>query len=359
MPIQNYGLSEERTGQSLGRMLAHAEPMCILGILGQKDDRKRNTGVKTIYRRWLPKGGTTSAPNQFVQNGTGDRTAAYVAQHQTSDGITPMAETITPQDIEVDQKEFGIVYGFTNRTTEMSEDPIPEVMETFVGERIGLVREWTLFGVLKGCTNKFYGGTGTSRATVNGRLSLSGLRRIERSLKANHAKPARKLLQPIPAKGEYGTAPVDSCYPVFISSDLASDARDLPNFIPKEKYLGGMKPLSGELGSCEEFRFLVSPELVAVQDSGAAVASTVPALLSTTGTSADVYQVIVGSAESWGHLGLELDEDDISLVPTKQKDKTDVLGQRGYVGALFKYNAVRLNEGQMAVYEVAASALTD
>jgi N4-gp56 family major capsid protein len=359
MPIQSYGLSPERIGTSLGRIEGHAQPMIVLGVLGQKDNRKKNTGQKTKYRRWLPKGATAANPNQFFQNGTGDRTAAYVAQHQISDGITPMAETIVPQDIEVDQKEFGMVYGFTNRTQDMSEDPIPSVMEEMLGERIGLVREMVLYGVLKGCTNKFYGGTGTSRATVNGRLTLSMLRKVERSLKINHAQPARKLLQPVKASGNYNTSPTDACFPVFISSDLASDVRDLPKFIEKEKYGDSMKAVAGEIGACEEFRFIVSPELVAVQDSGAAIAGTVPALYSTSGTYADVYQVIVGSADAWGHLGLNLTADDIALVPTSQKDKTDPLGQRGYVGARFYYNAVRLNEGQMAVLEVAANALTD
>lgn len=359
MGLQSLVITPDRIGKSLGRILPHAMAQTCLGTLGMTDRRKKNTGTQTIYRRYLPKGATAANPNQFFQNGTGDRTAAYVAQHLTQDGVTPVAETLVPQDIAVDQKELGFAYGYTNRTAEMSEDPIPQIMEEMLGERIGLVREMILFGVLKGCTNKFYGGTGTSRATVNGRLTLQLLRKIERSLKANHAKPARKLLQVIPSSGDYGTAPTQACYPVFISTDLASDVRDLPNFTPVEKYGDSKRAVSGEIGSCEEFRFITSPELVAVQDSGAAVAGTVPALWSTTGTNADVYQVIVGSEEAWGHLELDLGKNDITLLPPGQKDKTDILGQRGYVGAITKYNAVRLNEGQMAVVEVAASALTD
>lgn len=359
MPINQYGLPPDRIGKSLGRIIGHAQPMIVLGTLGQKDNRKRNTGIKTVYRRMLPKGATAANPNQFFQNGTGDRSAAYAAQHQLADGIMPMAETVSVQDIEVDQKQFGMVYGFTDRTNDLSEDPIPEEQENLLGERIGLVREMVLFGVLKGCTNRFYGGTGTSRGTVNGTLTLQLLRRIERSLKANHSQPARKLLQPVKASGNYNTSPTDACYPVYISTDLASDVRDLPNFIPVAKYGENMKAVSGEIGACEEFRFICSPELVAVQDSGAAIAGVTPNLLSTTGTNADVYQVIVGSAEAWGHLGLNIGADDISLVPVNQRDKTDVLGQRGYVGAKFWYNAVRLNEGQMAVVEVATRALND
>jgi N4-gp56 family major capsid protein len=84
---------------------------------------------------------------------------------------------------------------------------------------------------------------------VNGRITLQGLRKIERSLKANHAQPTRKLLQPVSASGNYNTSPVKACYPVFISTDLCTDVRDLPNFVPVEKYGDSAKAVSGEIGA--------------------------------------------------------------------------------------------------------------
>lgn len=359
MALHSTIITPERIGASLGRILSHANPQSVLGVLGETDNRKKNTGRVTIYRRYLPKGATPTNPNMFFQNGTGDRTSAFVNQHLTQEGVTPIAESLTPQDISVEQKQFSFVYGYTDQTADMGEDPIPEIAEEFVGERTGLIREMNLYNVLKGCTNKFYGGSGNSRATVNGRLTLQLLRKVERSLKANHAEPARKLLQIIPGSGNYGTYPVNSCFPVFISTDLTSDARDLPDFKEVAEYGNSRQAVPNEIGSCEEFRFIASPELVAIQDSGAAVAGTVPQLLSTSGTNADVYQVIVGSQKAWGHLGLALSKDDLTLLPVGQKDKTDLLGQRGYVGIKFYHNAVRLNEGQMAVIEVGASALSE
>ncbi len=59
MPINQYGLPPDRIGKSLGRIIGHAMPVTVLGTLGQKDNRKRNTGIKTVYRRMLPKGATT------------------------------------------------------------------------------------------------------------------------------------------------------------------------------------------------------------------------------------------------------------------------------------------------------------
>lgn len=362
MPIQTLDLSPQRIGIALGRILGHAQPKIVLGTVGMVDSRKKNTGATVKYRRWLPKGATTSSPNIFFPDaayGT-DRSATYVQAQQTSEGVTPNAETLTPQDFSVSQLQFSVLYGFTDQTADLYEDPIPKVMEEMVGERTGLICEMQLFGVLKGCTNKFYGGTGTSRATVNGTLTLNLLRKVARSLMANHAEPVRKMFVPIPANGNYNTAPIGGyCFPVFIHTDLAADVRDLPNFTPVERYPDQSKAVENEFGRCEEFRFIASPDLISVQDSGAAIAGVTPALKSLTGTSADVYQVIVGSQDAWGHLGLQgFDKDNITLLPTGKKDKADPHGQRGYVGSIFYYNAVRLNEGQMAVIEVAANALT-
>ena len=162
----------------------------------------------------------------------------------------------------------------------------------------------------------------------------------------------------IPATGLYGTSAVEVAYPVFISTDLIPDVRDLAGFIPVAKYSNSSAAVAGEIGSVENFRFIASPELVAVQDGGAAVAGSVPALLSTSGTYADTYQVIVGSADAWGHVGVNVGGKDITALTPGQKDKADPQGQRGYVGAKFYYNAVVLNNLQMAVYEVATNALS-
>lgn len=361
MAIQTVELNAQRIGVALGRILSHANPQIVLGTVGmQKDIRKKNTGGTVKYRRYLPKGATTSNPNKFVADGTGDRTAAYVSAQQTSEGVTPLADTLTPQDFSVEQKQMHVLYGYSDQVADMYEDPIPQVMEEMVGERTGLLCEWQLFGVLKACTNKFFGGTGTSRATVNGLITLPLLRRVARSLMANHSKPVRKMFQAIPAEGKYNTAPIGGfCLPVFISTDLVNDVSDLPKFIPVENYPDQMKAVENEIGACERFRFIASPDLIEIQDGGAAVAGLNPPIKSTTGTSADVYQVIVGSDEAWGHLSLQgMDKSNLTLLPTGMKDKADQFGQRGYVGAMFYYNAVRLNEGQMAVIEVGANALT-
>jgi N4-gp56 family major capsid protein len=360
MTIQSLNSPAMRRGIILGKMLKRAYPVISLGTIGINDDFQRNQGETVKYRRVLPKGGTTTQPNRFFQDLTAvDRTQAYVATHLASEGVTPTAETVSVQDISATVVQYAVLYGYTDKMFDLGEDDYPAEMVKLVGERQGLVMEMALFGVLKACTNRFYGGTGTTRATVNGTISLTGLRKIAKSLNANHASTISRMMKRGKA-GLYGTAPVGRCFPVWVSTDLMPDLRELPGFIPVEAYgAGDGFAVDNEVGKCEEFRFIASPELVAIQDAGAAIAGAVPALQSLTGTSADVYQVIIGSEDAWGHIGVNKDSMEVTSMSPKDKDKNDPLGQRGYVGCKFYYHAVILNNLQMAVYDVATRALTD
>lgn len=361
MAIQAYASPAQRVGVLKGRIQKHAMPKIVLGTIGVNEDFKKNSGDTVKYRRFLAKGQTAAQPNRFFQDLTAvDRSAAYANDHLSAEGVTPGAESITAQDITATLQEFNVLFGYSNKTFDLYEDDVPKAMTELVGERTGLVHEMVLFGVLKGCTNKFYGGTGTSRATVNGTLSINLLRKVARSLRANHAETIGKMVVKNTASGMYGTSAIGSaCFPVFISTDLIPDVQDLPGFIPVEKYGKETIAVAGEIGSVDSsFRFIASPDLVGIQDGGAAIAGTVPALTSLTGTYSDVYQVIVGSQDAWSHIGVNLTGEGISALSPGQKDKSDPLGQRGYVGVKFYYNAVVLNNLQMAVVEVATNALT-
>jgi len=106
----------------------------------------------------------------------------------------------------------------------------------------------------------------------------------------------------------------------------------------------------------ERFRFITSPELAAYADSGASVSGT--SLFSTGNSLADVYPMIVVGNDATYDVALRGSKSfDLSVIPHTQKDKSDILGQRGYVGAKFYAAALVTNNGWMAVGEVARTAL--
>lgn len=356
MTVQTFALTPGRINKFKGQILAHAVPLEVLGKTGRQVKLPRNNSDTYVARRWLPYGATSTDANtinRFFQNGTGDRGNAVVQANQISEGVTPSPESITPQDITVVVQQYGCLYGFTDKTYDLYEDDIPAAMIEQIGERVTFVNEMIVWGALRACTNQYYGGTGTSRATVNGALTLGMVRKIARNLQANHGKPVNSVLS---ASGNYGTDAVAEGYTVYCHTDMEPDIRDLPGFVPAEKYASG-KPMPNEIGKCERFRFITSPDLPSIQDAGAAVGST--GLQSTSGSNIDVYQFIVTAKDAWSQIAVRGKESlDPTYLPPGQKSKSDPLGQRGYAGTIW-WKAVMLeNQGWLAVGNVGIRTLS-
>lgn len=345
MAMQGYN-TPARINKLKGQILAYAVPVEVLGITGQQEKIPANVGATVSFRRMLPWGATQSNPNQWNVD---------ALNHIVQEGVTPAADTLTPQDVEVTLQEYAVLYAVTNRMVELHEDGavFVDTMKKQTGQRLGLVREMVRYGTFKGCTNKFYAG-GVSRSTVTGRLTLPLLRKITRSLKANHGKFITGVLAP---SAMYNTTSVEQAYLVFASTDVEQDIRDLPGF--KETAIYGQRKLvhEQELGSCESFRFILSPELQGIPNAGGAVGAT--GLVSTGGAQIDVYPVIVTAEDAWAQVMLRGKESiDVTAIMPGQKDKNDPLGQRGYIGARNYFAAGVMNQGWMAVAEVGISVLT-
>lgn len=356
MSMQAYSTSAQRIGKFKGEILAHAIPKEVLAKMGRQERRlPKNASDTYVSRRWLPYGATSAnanTMNQFFANGTGDRGNAIVQAHLTQEGVTPTPDSMTPVDVTVVIQEYSCLYGWTNKTADLYEDDIPAQMKIQVGERVTLVNEMIVYGELKTCTNVYYGGTGTSLATVNGKITLNLIRKIVQNLQANHAMSVSRVLAASP---KYGTNAVAEGYFVYVHTDLEPDIRDLPGFTPTELYASGT-PMPGEIGKCERFRFIGHPDLPARQDAGAAIGAT--GLYSTTGTSIDVYQSIVVGQDAWSQLAVRgLGSLEPTFLPTGQKTKSDPFGQRGYAGTKWWKACKVENNGWMAVLNVGRSAL--
>jgi len=355
MTMQLYSLNPGRIEKFKGQILAHAMPVEVLGRGGRQVSMPKNNSKTYVARRWLPYGATTTSANtqnRFFQDGTGDRGNVIVQAHLTAEGVTPTPDSITPQDTTVVVQQYSCLYGFTDATYDLYEDDIPKQMIIQIGERVTFVNEMINYGALKAGTNAYFGGTGTTRATVNGGITLGMLRKIARNLMANHAGMVNKQLG---ASGDFDTSAVEAGYTVYVHTDMRSDIRDLPNFVPVVKYATG-KAMDNEFGTCEEFRFVSSPDLPSYQDAGAAIGST--GLYSTTGTSIDVYPFIVTGKDAWSQIAVRgVSALDPTFLPPGEKSKSDPLGQRGYAGTSW-WKAVMLeNQGWLAVGNVGVKTL--
>lgn len=336
----------ERIGKIKGEILAHAVATEVLGITGMQRALPKNSGRTIIFRRYLPFGAANADWN------TRNRPVVNAVAHELTEGVTPNADTLVPQDITATIKQYGCLYQLTDQVADTYEDDVPAEMKKHCGERVGLLREMIRYGVIKSCTNVFYAGAAaSSRATVDGKITLNLLRKVSRNLQANHAKRITSILAP---SVNIATKPVEASYLVFVHSDAEADIRDLQGFTHVSAY-GSRKPMHPqELGSCENFRFITSPELAPYLAAGAAIGTT--GLMGT--ANVDVYPFIMVGEDAWGQLSLRgADAVDPTYIPPGQKDKSDPLGQRGYIGAKFYMQCTLLNEGWMALLEAGVSAL--
>ncbi|MDP3939231.1 MAG: N4-gp56 family major capsid protein [Deltaproteobacteria bacterium] len=356
MAMQTFALNAGRLNKYKGQILSHAVPMEVLGKAGRQVRFPKNNSDTYVARRFLPYNTSSTnanTQNQFFTAGTGNRDVTIVQAHQTQEGVTSTPTSITPMDVTVVMAQYDCLYGFTDKTYDLYEDDIPKEMITQVGERVTFVNEMIIYGALRACTNQYYGGTGTTVATVNGGLTLGFVRKISKNLQANHGKPVNSVLK---ASGAYGTDAVAAGFTVYCHTDLEPDIRDIPNFTPAEKYASGT-PMPGEIGKVERFRFITSPDLPAVQDGGAAVGAT--GLYSTSGSNIDVYTLIVTAQDAWSQVAVRgKDALDPTYLPPGQKSKSDPHGQRGYAGTIWWKAVMIENNGWMAIGSVGSKTLS-
>jgi N4-gp56 family major capsid protein len=340
MALQTYTTAAGRINEIKGETLAHAIPIEVLALGCTMKKMPKNSGDNISYRRWLPYGAAATNANTI------NRPAATAAAHIVTEGVTPNADQITPQDVNVVIQQYACLYSYSDKAAELYEDDIPAEMKIQVGERMGLVREMIRFGSMKACTNVLYAG-GTTRLTVDTAIALNDLRGMAKTLLANHAKQKTRILAP---SNNYDTSAVEAGFVVFAHTDAEPDIRDLPGFTPVAKY-GNRSPINEyEVGSVERFRFILSPELAPYLAGGPSVSST--GLVSAGASLVDVYPYIICGEEAAFDVALRgMNSFELTHLSHKQKDKSDPLGQRGYVGASFWSAVLVANNGWMGVIE--------
>ena len=343
--MQNYNTSPGRNLINAEReMLKKADPIKVLSSFGDQKQMPMNKTDTTVFRRPVP---IDAAANGAPQVNASD----YLLQ----EGTTPSSRSIAYQDVQVTLQQYGVLMKLSSKAEVMHEDDIPGDMVKLVGEHMGTIEEMIAYGTVRGGTNVVYA-NGTSRAAVNTAISLNKLRQVARSIESSHGKAVTEKLQ---GGVNFGTVPIEAAYLVFVHTDLVADIRNLAGFTPCVEYGTQKKAHDREIGSVEEFRFISSPYFRPWLASGGTV--TAGAFLSnggTTGTTADVYPMLVVGQSAWGQVALKgMGAIDPTYLPAKQKTHANPLGQFGYVGATFWKNAVRLNENWIVRVEVAATGL--
>lgn len=324
------GISQRTNVYAERKMLRHAAPVVILDKFGIAARMPKNKSTTIKWRRPIPFAAATS-PLQ--------------------EGVTPSTTAFSYEDVSATLKQYGMVAGCTDVIEDTHEDPVLNDMSVQAGENIGRTLEALNYAVLRGGTNVFYS-NGTTRAGINTAISINKQRAVTRALKAQKAKKITRILD---GSVNYNTTPVEAAFVAVAHTDLESDIRGLAGFTPVAEY-GSRKPISDyEIGSVEDVRYILSPDLDAFQAAGS---GTLNGMIADDATNVDVYPVLFFGMEAYGTVALR-GQGAVSptIIPVGQRTKDDPLGQRGYIGWKTWHVCQRLNENWMARLECGATDL--
>lgn len=320
-------ISPRTTAYADRRLLERAKTNNILGQFGQIRELPTKSTLTIKFRRY-------------------NKLAA--ATTPLSEGVTPTGKTLTKTDITVTVSQYGDFIWITDVILDTHEDPILQESTDILGEQASDTYDILRAGVLKAGTNVVYT-SGTARSSVNAVIDKATLRRAERALLRQEAKPITSFIQAGP---KIATVPIPPCFVVVCHADLKYDLEAIADWVPVQKYPSTQGIFNGEIGSSGLFRFVIDNNVSSWADAGTTKGST----LSTSGTNSDVYPLLVFGQNAYGIVPLAGKNAVSTYVANPKAQVGDPLAQRGTVGWKGYTATVILNDLWMLRIEAAVTA---
>ena len=329
MGLVTYGdITDGTAGVAAALMLKRGQPLLAIQQFGQMNPlNKGETKVKKFKRY--------------------ERLAA--ATTPLVEGVTPSGSSPVTTDYEATLVQYGDYLPLTDVIADTASDPVLMQYSEMIGEQAALTVETVAFGVVKAGTNVALA-NGALRTSVNTTLTLAMQRKAVRALERQLGMRITKKLSSTPA---FNTENVRPAFIALCHVDLRHVIEGLAGFKDVCDY-GSQPTYEGEIGSVGDVRYIISTVFEAWADGGGAKGT----MVSTSGTSADVYPVLYLAANAFGAVPLKGASALTPMVlnPGKISD-SDKLGQRGHVGWKTYYACVRLNEAWLYRVEVSAPEL--
>ena len=331
MPMTAYGDVSPRVGIiAITQFLKHAEHPIVFNKLGQIERVPKNKGQTIKWRRWVPFDPITTP---------------------LTEGVTPSSQKLAVVDVSATLGQYGNWSEITDVIQDTHEDPILQGMMQIHGQQASESFETLTYLTLRAGTNVVYA-NGSARNAVNTKVSLGKVRSAVRTLNKNKCRKKSTILAP---SVNYKTQAIEAAYVAVCHTDLEPDIRDLQGFVPVSQYGSRQTICPQEFGSVENVRFITTTIATPFADAGGLDGDTV---LSTTGTNADVYPILIFGEDAYGTVALKgKDAAEILVRNPGKPEKGNELGQTGSVGWKGWHVAARLNEAWMVRLEVAATLL--
>jgi len=275
--------------------------------------------------------------------------ALPISTSTVSEGITPQAVQMEREEVSASLDQYIGLVQTTDVLHYFHPDFTINVATQRLGEQAAQTIETVRFNTFKAGTNKRYA-NGAVRTAVNTAVALDDLRWAERSLSRQLAKMFTNMVQSTP---DFNTEAILPAYWAYCHSDLKYDISGITGFVSVKDYGHNIKAEPNEWGSIGNIRFLTSTIFAPYASGGGAKGS----MISTDGTSADVYPILIVGRQAWGSVSFKGKNAIAPFIVAPSHTVADPAAQRGFIGWVAWTKAVILNDSYCAVLEVAATEL--
>lgn len=269
---------------------------------------------------------------------------------EVAEGVNPTARAITYEQVTKTFEEFAEVFAVTSRQAELGEYDVLMHSKDRLIDLLKRTREKNAWFEYRETQNRIYNSPAhTSRAQVNGPISLGRIRVAARTLTSNRAILVREMTK---GSVNQNTFPVEPAYVGLCHTDCQPDLRNITGFRVAPA-VGGLKDYIPQLfGYTENVCWITSPEFEPYLGAGAAVAAT--GMRSQGGTNIDVYSYLIIGKEAVGKCSLQGADKGYGAVEMNvldKADKSDPTNQRRMVSARWWDAPVILNSNWAVTIE--------
>lgn len=277
------------------------------------------------------------------------------AEAPLSEGIPPAGRQLSFTDVSATLQQYGDVVWLTDAVALFHEDPVFQDTFDNCGQQAAETLEIVRIAIAKSGTNVYYANEAGSRSAVDSPPIRADFRRIYRDFKRNKAREITKMISP---SMKVSTEPVDAGYVVLGSTDLDADIRNIEGFVPSKEYSEKKKMHKAEIGSVDQFRFILTALFTAWEQTGAAGTTYLSGKVKVSAAaSCDVYPLLIFAEDSFAGIPLKGEEAvDVALVNPGKKTTDQPLGQKGFVSWQTWQTAAILNHLWLGRLECAATA---
>ncbi len=208
-----------------------------------------------------------------------------------------------------------------------------------------------------------YAGGATQNSEIDGTdlVEFGDLMRLSIDLDNNRTPKHTKM---ITGTRMVDTATIQGARVLYCGSELIptlkgmKDLHGNPAFISIEKYAAGGQTLTGEIGTIDQFRIVIVPEMLKWAGAGAAAAG--DALHYTTNDKFDVFPMLVIGSESFTTIGFQTDGKSVKFKIYHKKpgeqtaDRNDPYGETGFMSIKWYYGFMVLRPERIGLIKTAA-----